>query len=340
MPIFFEHLCMGCARKTISDIPEKERLAIIYPRVEGYTQVIRSAVTVNWEQVPTLRLDPLNIPNEVQMKATLPSNQGRPSMFGPGKTELLTLNPYRKNRREQELIFAIATDISRDFHSHAVKGQMPVHIIFPQILKITEKYLKDKVEALGSAEKVDVFMAPYYGYVIETLTYAIRPDTSKYEAPEVPRYEQHRGPGSTADVDLWTTKEVWPVEKSHLNYVVADTHTWEQSASFYIDTHPRVESFVKNAGLGFAIPYFHNGQPHDYIPDFIILLKPTNSNDKPINLILETKGFDTLEEIKVAAAKRWVSAVNADGKFGIWEYKIAKRPTDVTKIIDDHQCVK
>jgi hypothetical protein len=29
---------------------------------------------------------------------------------------------------------------------------------------------------------------------------------------------------------------------------------------------------VKNAGLGFAISYHHNGQPHDYVPDFIVRL--------------------------------------------------------------------
>lgn len=34
-----------------------------------------------------------------------------------------------------------------------------------------------------------------------------------------------------------------------------------------------VHSFVKNAGLGFAVPYLHNGQMHDYMPDFIIRLE-------------------------------------------------------------------
>ena len=28
--------------------------------------------------------------------------------------------------------------------------------------------------------------------------------------------------------------------------------------------HDTVDAFVKNAGLGFAIPYLHNGQMHDY----------------------------------------------------------------------------
>lgn len=81
-----------------------------------------------------------------------------------------------------------------------------------------------------------------------------------------------------------------------------------------MDTHPKVEAFVKNAGLGFAIPYLHNGQPHDYVPDFILRL----AGSPAVHLILETKGFDELAEVKAAAAERWVAAVNADGQFGAW----------------------
>jgi type III restriction enzyme len=280
-----------------------------------------------------LKLDPLNIPPEVQMKATLPSNQGRPCIDGPGKLELLTLNPYRLNRREQELIFAISRDIAKDFHNRS-KSEIPIHALFPQILNIVRKYIFSKVDPVAPAQRMDVYMSPYYGLAMESLSNAIHPDTSKNEPSEVPRYEQHRGPGTTAEVDIWTTKEVWPVEKSHLNYVVADTRRWEQSASYFIDTHPRVEAFVKNAGLGFAVPYFHNGQPHDYIPDFIVKLRSKVEGGKSLNLILETKGFDVLEEVKVAAANRWVAAVNADGKFGTWRYAIAKKPTEVNSILD------
>lgn len=59
-------------------------------------------------------------------------------------------------------------------------------------------------------------------------------------------------------------------------------------APYYIDTHPAVEAFVKHAGLGFAIPYLYNGQPHDYVPDFLIQLKAQSG----VHLILETKGYD------------------------------------------------
>ncbi|MFM6207080.1 MAG: hypothetical protein ACKPEZ_16975 [Planktothrix sp.] len=38
------------------------------------------------------------------------------------------------------------------------------------------------------------------------------------------------------------------------------------------------------------------------------------------NLILETKGWDELREVKKAAAQRWCNAINADGKQGYWQY--------------------
>jgi type III restriction enzyme len=38
--------------------------------------------------------------------------------------------------------------------------------------------------------------------------------------------------------------------------------------------------------------------------------------------------------VKVAAARRWVDAVNADGSFGRWSYAIARNPNDVPSLID------
>jgi type III restriction enzyme len=152
---------------------------------------------------------------------------------------------------------------------------------------------------------------------------------SEGEPPEIPRYEENRPKGSTADVDFCTSKPVKEVVHSHLNYVVADMRTWEQAAAYYIDNHDQVAAFVKNQGLGFAIPYMDNGQLHDYIPDFIIRHK------SGAHLILETKGYDEKEPVKVAAAHRWVDAVNAEGSFGTWCYAIAHNPNDVPHMIDE-----
>ena len=60
---------------------------------------------------------------------------------------------------------------------------------------------------------------------------------------------------------------------------------------------------------------------HD-MPDFIVRLKTTPA----VHLIVETKGFDPLEDVKRAAAERWVAAVNADGTCGKWAFALAKKP--------------
>lgn len=304
-------------RYRVHAIPAKAEYEIKFPRVEGYTQAIRNRLTVDWENIPPLYLNPTHIPPEVQMKASLPTNRGRPSLYGPGKLEDVNLNPYRAGRRVQELVFEMAKALTVEY---AVQPQcsVPIHALFPQLVAIIQRYVAEKVDVMPPADIKDLWLAPYYGFLLERLLHAIQPDSSQGEAPEIPRYETHRGPGSTADVDFFTKRPVREVLRSHLNFVVADTEKWEQSAAYLIDTHPAIAAFVKNAGLGFAIPYFYNGQAHDYLPDFLIRLK----TEAEAYLILETKGYDPLTVVKKAAAERWVSAVNSEGSYGQWHYAV------------------
>jgi len=97
------------------------------------------------------------------------------------------------------------------------------------------------------------------------------------------------------------------------------------------NTHPAVEAFVKNAGLSFAIPYLYNGQPHDYVPDFLIRLEGQTG----ARLILETKGYDPLAHVKAQATQRWVAAVNAEGQYGCWHYAVAYKPKEVRYHIEE-----
>jgi type III restriction enzyme len=240
----------------------------------------------------------------------------------------VSLAEFRSGRRLQELVFDLARALTRDYLKQ--RGcNVPAHVLFPQLAAIVDRYTREKVQPYPPADRKDVFLSPYYGWLVERLLEEIRPDTSQGEPPEVPRYETHRGPGSTADVDFWTSRDVREIIKSHLNYVVADTARWEQSAAYTIDKHSAVSAFVKNAGLGFAIPYMHNGQVHDYVPDFIIRLNCT----PPQHMILEVKGYDPLEELKRAAAQRWVNAVNADGTYGHWYYVMAKKVAEIDGLI-------
>lgn len=318
-------------RYHVHAIPQKAEHEIRFPRVEGYTQAVKSRVTVEWSSVPPLTLDPMSIPAEVEVKAGIPNNRGRPSVTGPGKKDMVTIETFLKDKRIQQVTFELAAALTRDFASQPT-CTVPTHALFAQMLHIVTEYVEKKVQAVPPYDKRALALSPFYGWVVERLLEAIRPDSAQGEEQELPRYEAHRDPGSTADVDFWTSRDVREIEKSHLNYVVADTKKWEQSAAFLIDRNPAVRSFVKNAGLGFAIPYFHNGSVHEYIPDFIIRLDREGEH----YLILETKGFDELEEVKTGAAERWVNAVNADGQFGTWRYAITKRMTDIPAILKAH----
>ena len=314
-------------REHVRALPGKARYEITFPRVDQYTQAIRNRIVVDWQTVAPLVLDPMQIPPEVQMKAALPNNQGRPSLTGPGKLEDVTLSPYRSGVRLQELIFDLATSLTRDYVGQPT-CEVPAHVLFPQLVSIVDRYVRDKVKPVSPAKTVDAFLSPYYGWVIERLMNAIRADTGAGEVAEIPRYEANRAPGSTADVDFWTSKEICAIDKSHLNFVVADSQ-WEKAAVFYLDRHALVDAIVKNAGLYFTIPYLHNGEGHDYIPDFIVRLK----TDPVLHLILETKGYDPLEEVKTAAAHRWVNAVNAEGSYGQWRYAIVHKVGDIDGVL-------
>ena len=301
----------------IRAVPEKADLEIRFPRIEGYTQRIRHRVKVDWDSIAPLRLDPSHIPPEVEMKAGLPSNAGRPSVVGPGRLERVDLNPYRNRWRRQHLVFDMAQELIENCYDQSDCKAL-THVLFVQFVSIVTRYLDEKVHPVDSAQNIDAFLSPWYGWMVERLVNAIQPDERAGEEVELPRAETGRGPGSTTEVDFETKREPYPVVKSHINGVVPDTEKWEQSAAYRLDTNDLVHSFVKNAGLGFAIPYLHNGEHHEYVPDFIVRLV----GDAERYLILETKGYDPLEEVKTQAAERWVRAVNAVGGFGEWEYAI------------------
>jgi len=215
----------------------------------------------------------------------------------------------------------MAAEVVRSFGQS--EGVPPAHVLFPQVLAIVQKYVREYVNPIAPWQRSDIGCSPYYGWAIERIQQVIRPDVSAGESPEVPIFETHRGPGSTAEVDFWTSRPVRETVNSHVNYVVADTERWEQSAAYYIDTSKYTVGFVKNAGLGFAIPYVHNGETHDYVPDFIIRLKASTE----AYLLLEVKGYDELADVKRYAAERWVKAVNADGRHGRWQCAVVHEPT-------------
>lgn len=71
---------------------------------------------------------------------------------------------------------------------------------------------------------------------------------------------------------------------------------------------------------------------HEFVPDFVIRLSGAGG---PVHLVLETKGYDPLDEVKEAATRRWAAAVNADGKYGEWRFAMARRMEDVSYVLQE-----
>lgn len=310
-------------------LPERADLEIRFPRVEGFSYELSSVVRVDWNKVPLIDIDPTQIPPEVEMKAGLPTNQGRPTLYGPGKLDKASLAAFRAGRRVQTLVAQAARELVRSYQEQPNAAHVPVHpvALYPQFAQIISHFLSTKVHAHAPSEAADVFLAPYYGLMMERLLTNLLPAE---DAREQVRLERHRGPGSTGDVDYATRKEPFAVLKSHVNYVVPDSQ-WERVAAYALDNHPGVKSFVKNSGLGFAIPYIHAGQGHDYLPDFIVRLACTEAR----YLIVETKGHDDRLAEKQTAAARWIAAINADGRFGNWYWLLLRDKARIAEAIQE-----
>ena len=296
-------------------MPERVQYQICFPRVCGYRQEVRQRITLSPDAAPT-KISGNLTPTTVDMAAGWYS-YSRPTLGGPGDFASVTLEEFRRQVRLQQLMFYLATHIAEQYVNQSPSISM--QSLFPQVLKIVSAYFDSKVEVSDSySKKVDGFLAFYYDDIMRRIVDAIRPDGKAKEEAELPCYESLRPPGGTHEVSFQTVRPPYPVIKSHVNAVVADTEKMEQSAAFRLDHNEHVFAFAKNEGMGFAIPYTSGGKLRDYMPDFIIRLATHDER----YLILETKGYDKVKGEKEAAVRRWVQAVNAEGSFGFWHYRM------------------
>ena len=78
----------------------------------------------------------------------------------------------------------MAAELTREYVNRR-ECEAPAHVLFPQLRQIVERYLRENESGRYSRrEIIDVFCSPYYGWVIERLMDAIKPDMSQGEAPD------------------------------------------------------------------------------------------------------------------------------------------------------------
>ena len=102
--------------------------------------------------------------------------------------------------------------------------------MFPQVLRIVQAYIEQRVDFNG-LNPCELGLQTYAERVVGLLVAAIEPDTEQGEAAILPRLNRYRPIASTASVHFKTVKPVLATSASHLNFVAADTKSWEQAAA-------------------------------------------------------------------------------------------------------------
>lgn len=256
---------------------------------------------------------------------------GTLAAYGPGEKPVLSIREWRAQFRDQQVAFRIAREICVRWQADNGAVAVPVHQLFPRVVFAAKRFLAEKLDRKGDSQPCDVLLVGEYMQAsVSALFDAIKRGATTEDSEVAIIPQGAAGRGSTLRVDFHTTKPIYPVTHCHLNAMVADTQTWEQSAAFIIDTHPGIKSWVKNDRLGFSIPYRSRGLPAKYVADFLVI------TDKDENVVVEIKGKTTdSADIKAKAAERWAAAVTRLNQYGSWRYLFVTDPGRVGLMLNE-----
>jgi type III restriction enzyme len=288
--------------KHLRAMPERSALEIRFPQVVGYK--VES-------QLPELLADFSGTPAFELNFTRMPVNTALGTAFS-GDREQLRADPDRI--RDQEVVYWIASQVlSRYYRDEAGRPQL-AH--FGALRKIAQKWYDHKLALVGETDPryrrlvrfedpVRVVASVYLG--IEAAATEAGLEGATQVVPLINRYNPA---GTSGHVHAATIKPVFKTTKSHVNLVVADTDSWEQIAAKTFEQMDAVESYVKNAFLGFEVPYVDKtGAERRYQPDFICRVRTPGGEH--FNLIVEITGFakDKAEK-RWFVQNRWLPAVN------------------------------
>ncbi len=288
--------------KLLRAVPERSALEIRFPQLVGYkVESLLSELRADFSGTPAFELNFAKMPIQTAMGTAF-----------SGEREQLGADPDRI--RDQEVVYWIASQVlSRYYRDEAGRPQLAR---FGALRRIAQQWYDHKLELLGETDRryrrlvrfedpARVVASMYLG--IEAAATEAALDSASRILPLINRYNPA---GSTGHVHAATTKPVFKTTKSHVNLVVADTDSWEQIAAKTFEQMAAVESYVKNAFLGFEVPYVDkSGVERRYLPDFICRLRTPGGEH--CNLIVEITGFarDKAEK-RWFVQNRWLPAVN------------------------------
>ncbi|MCL4490244.1 MAG: DEAD/DEAH box helicase family protein [Chloroflexi bacterium] len=302
----------------------EERVAreITFPRVIGYRYNLpNEKLEVKFTEESRLAISTQELPTKTEMASVI------------GDSELHELYGL-SDRREQEIDFRLASLVLEKYFRDDDGNAKPW--LFPQLLRIARAWRSEYLICKDNAFPQMLLLVAFAHDAADRIYRAVvagRPDAGTL----LPILRPYDTLGSTRYVDFDTVRPTWPTrpDKCHINYVVADTGTWEQKMAQVLEEMDEVICYVKNQNLGFTIPYTLNGEEHGYIPDYLVRIDDGRGKDNPLNLILEVSGEPRKDKAaKVATARTlWAPAVNNHGAFGRWAFLEISDPWDAKRTI-------
>lgn len=308
----------------VEALPERNQLEIRWPNIVRVETVVQPNLTVDWDRVQPLRLDPATIPVSAELA---PALGGATDIE---KAERIDLEQIPESFRLQRLTFLAARKAYADLGSQ-FPGQREL-LVF-QLIRLAEAMFSSPALEIPSLFHQDparkrILIALSIDRIVQhLLRYVTEQNTERLE----PVFDEEDALGSTARMRTWyTTKPFRATVRSQISHVVVDS-TWEQHVADVLEQSPLVDAYAKNDHLGFHVYYMWKGAKRRYVPDFLIRL----TNGK--TLVLEVKGQQSEQnEAKHAAMRQWVTAVNMYGGFGLWSSDVAYEMAGVQDILARH----
>ena len=301
---------------------------ITFPRLLGYRyDVAGERLIATFTDESRLTLSTADIPTKVQLDPIV------------GESSTHTLEGL-KCHRPNEVAFLLAKLTLEKYFRDDDGNDKPW--LFPQLLGIAKRWLAECVTLKDNTFPQLLLLIEFAHDAADRIYKAIVASTDGTAALK-PILRPYDTLGSTRYVDFDTTRPVYATkaDKCHTSHVVADTDSWEQKMAQALEDMDEVLRYVKNDKLGFTIPYTLNGEEHQYIPDFIAVVKQSPSQGEgrgegdEINLIVEVTGEKKKDKAaKVATARTlWVPAINNHGGFGRWAFIEVADPWDAQNAI-------
>ncbi|MEI6949944.1 DEAD/DEAH box helicase family protein [Paraflavisolibacter sp. H34] len=305
----------------IEAIPKRQaEHEITFPNVQGYRiEIAEGNLEADFSSRPNFELDF----TKVAVKTVMANAMSK-------TTDVMEVRSH-KELRDAQVIFQLTRYLINWHFSDEERN--PQFQKFNKLKKIVEEWYHTKLVVVGDTDQDLKRLVIYWGEqtVADDINYGILAQ-QRGRDKILPVLNYYNPFGSTKYVNGNTTKPVYATLKSHVNYVVADTESWEQICAKTLEELPQVTSYVKNAFLGFTIPYAGQGKDRLYYPDFIATCNA--GNGKQVNLIIEVTGMNKdKQDKKWYVEHRWLPAVNGiREKYGMNEWHFIEVSNDIRNI--------